>query len=342
MVSANVTLRTLVLGNQDTQTGWYGKTFTTSTIPMLIFAKGTFNAKLGIGGFSRYDFTGYTDAVLLKGDQSLDADGYYYDVRDVQPVMIGDTLVYNTVGLVMINPFTPNRAATSGTWSSYDDPRHRTKLWLDTYLTPTYTATANGAADGTTIINTSHMEADDFFNGRTVTMLTGTCATETAVVSNYVLSTGTITLVGTGFSTQIDAADTYTISNLLKDDGATNASFIVCYDMADYPAERVFIDKNVDLIFTCSEPVSTPIRNADRTTDSYRENCPVTVSVVNKTGVTGANLKWQAENELRRIFETYVFSSVRQIERANPLTTDYESAIIHSYTYLIDYVREKR
>ena len=130
-------------------------------------------------------------------------------------------------------------------------------------------------------------------------------------------------------------------ANLKKDNGSTAASFIVSYDGADYPAEKVFVDKDIDLIFTVGEPVSTPIFNADKTTDSYREQTPVTISVVNKAGITGANLKWQAEAELRRVAENNIFGSVRTIEKTNPLSTNYESAIIHSYTYLIDYVREK-
>jgi hypothetical protein len=74
----------------------------------------------------------------------------------------------------------------------------------------TYTATSNGAADGTTIINTSHTQANDYWNGYTVKMLTGTCAGETCVVDDFDAATDKLILAGVGFSAQIDTGDTYT------------------------------------------------------------------------------------------------------------------------------------
>jgi hypothetical protein len=80
------------------------------------------------------------------------------------------------------------------------------------YGSTVYTATSNGAGDGTTIINTTHTQADDYWNGTKVKMLTGTCAGEECYVSDFTAGTDTLTLAGTGFTDQIDSGDTYLIS----------------------------------------------------------------------------------------------------------------------------------
>lgn len=85
-----------------------------------------------------------------------------------------------------------------------------------------YTATGNGAADGTTIINTAHTEADDYWNGRTVLMLSGTCVGESCLISDFVKNTHTITLDGVGFSAQIDSGDTYALVFIEDTDYALN------------------------------------------------------------------------------------------------------------------------
>lgn len=85
-----------------------------------------------------------------------------------------------------------------------------------------FTATSNGAGDGTTIINTAHTQANDYWIGYTVTMLTGTCAAESCIVSAFTAASDTITLSGVGFSAQIDSGDTYQITKWAEvEDGQT-------------------------------------------------------------------------------------------------------------------------
>lgn len=91
--------------------------------------------------------------------------------------------------------------------------------FLDDFTSPTYaateyTATGDGAADGTTIVNAAHTQAADYWNGYTVRMLTGTCAGETCYISDFEL--GIIALEGAGFSDQIETGDTYQISRYKK------------------------------------------------------------------------------------------------------------------------------
>jgi len=94
-----------------------------------------------------------------------------------------------------------------------------------------YTATGNGAADGTTIVNTAHTQTNDYWNGRLVKMLTGTCAGEEVVISDFDAGTDTITLAGVGFSAQIDAADTYIITDWQEtEDGNTTTPSVTSDD----------------------------------------------------------------------------------------------------------------
>jgi hypothetical protein len=98
------------------------------------------------------------------------------------------------------------------------------------YDSTVYTATSNGAAGGTTIINTAHTEANDFWNGRTVKMLTGTCAGEEQKITDF--DAGTDTLTVDAFTAQIDATDTYLISNWMEtEDGNTATITTVSEDL---------------------------------------------------------------------------------------------------------------
>jgi hypothetical protein len=73
------------------------------------------------------------------------------------------------------------------------------------------TATSNGAAGGTTVIDSALMcYGDDFFTGATVTMTSGTCTGESKTVTDFAQATGVLT---TGaFSAQIDVGDTFTLT----------------------------------------------------------------------------------------------------------------------------------
>ena len=103
------------------------------------------------------------------------------------------------------------------------------------YRSTTYTATSNGAAGGTTIINTVHTEANDFWNGRTVKMLTGTCAGEEQKITDF--DAGTDTLTVDAFTAQIDSADTYLISNWAETEDGNTATVTTSSD--DYLAITV-------------------------------------------------------------------------------------------------------
>ena len=72
-----------------------------------------------------------------------------------------------------------------------------------------YTATGNGAVGGTTIVNTAHTEANDYWNQHVALMVTGTCAGESQTITDFDAATDTLTT--DAFTAQIDSGDTYKI-----------------------------------------------------------------------------------------------------------------------------------
>jgi hypothetical protein len=99
MPSAEVTLRTMVLGAQDATTGHYAVTFTESTIDMAIFPKG-FNFNFGsLGLFCKYNYNGFTADPVVEGDQIKDAQNWYYNVVSVEPYYILDNFQFYMVNL---------------------------------------------------------------------------------------------------------------------------------------------------------------------------------------------------------------------------------------------------
>lgn len=345
MTSAQVTRRALTLGARDSTTGLCAKNFATETIDMIIQPRG---ASFRIGDYNlyaQYPQTGLSPAsdYCREDDEVIDVFGNYFLVKSSELTPWLNKPSHSVYELAKQTEHT-DRAATSGTWhTDYEniktDVRYRTKLWLDTYLAPTYTATSNGAADGTTIINTSHVQPNDYFNGRTVTMLTGTCAGETAVVSDYALTTGTITLAGAGFSAQIDAADTYTISNILKDDGVTAASYVVMFAKPDYSLRREFIDNAIDVIAYVNNADSQPETATDRKPYCFRESVSIRICAINKTDVTATNLAEQFEQEIRRVSTEHPTGSIRKIEIIKNSDEDLGGVILYSRTVMLNYKR---
>jgi hypothetical protein len=279
VLSTNVTLRTLTLGTQDATTGWYAKTFADSTIKMVIQKKGSQLIGTNMGVYAKHTLSGFTQGVVVEGDEIKDSYLNYYEVHSTEDIPLADSLLCRECELVKL-PIHYDRPATYGTGATVDDPRKRTKAYLD----------PNWAPPG------------------------------------YLLT-----------------------ANLLEDNGTTQATFITCWDGADYPLKRVFVDKAVDLVFsigrTTSKPLSHPAYPAYGAVASsegvygYDEKLPIEIFTVDKVGITGENLKWQAERELRRILETYPFGTKREIETFDHKNVDLGSLILHSLTVEFAYKR---
>jgi hypothetical protein len=103
---------------------------------------------------------------------------------------------------------------------------------------------------------------------------------------------------------------------------------------------RVFNDKNVDVIFTVGEPNSNALKSHDKTICGYIEHIPITVSAIDKTGITGTKLKWKGEAELRRIDETYPLGSIRLLEKRRDQDKILGSTIMYSTEWILTYRRD--
>jgi len=136
-----------------------------------------------------------------------------------------------------------------------------------------------------------------------------------------------------------------TAGNMKEDNGATDAAFIVHFSDPPYPLKLVFFgDKNIDIIFAVDTPVSTAKLDWDGYIIGYRETVPIHIFTVDKTGITGTELRWKAEVELRRIVETYPIdpaaSFYRSLNRINKNDVWMGGWILHSVTYNLTYERD--
>jgi hypothetical protein len=131
----------------------------------------------------------------------------------------------------------------------------------------------------------------------------------------------------------------FTIANVTDDNGnSTHGLFTL--EGFDFPVEMLFIDLMADYVVSIGDPEMQPIRNADRSIDSYHEVIPITVSLVDKADLTAVKVKWLVEREIRRVAETYVFGSVRQVNSRLDNTRLLGTERLHSFTYQLSYVRE--
>lgn len=132
-----------------------------------------------------------------------------------------------------------------------------------------------------------------------------------------------------------------TAANMKEDDDATNASFIITFEGADYELNRVFFDKQVDLIFIVHKPRTRAMKQHDMYIYGYEETVPIEVMCIDKTGITAELLIWKAEAELRRVAETYPFGSFRDLTMANETKILFGATILYAVTYDLRYVRNK-
>jgi len=134
MASADVTLRTLSLGAQDSMTGWYSKAFGESTIKMIVVPRGATFQYMGMGWYAKHDVTGYTEDAVVEGDEIKDSFNNYYEVKAIKDHFWLNTIIFRECELVKL-PLHADRPATSGTWPTVDDPRYATKAYLTSHLT---------------------------------------------------------------------------------------------------------------------------------------------------------------------------------------------------------------
>lgn len=263
-VSFSVTRRELQLGAADTVTGWYAPTFAETTIEMAVIPKAMRQIALSAGFYPHYEVSGFHCDPVTEGDEIIDLFGKYYEVELTSPNNLGDSLVYYESNLTKL-PIHYDMPTTYGTGATVEDPRHRTKDYLDTYF------------------------------------------------ASLPIS-------------------------LLKNDG-TAAAHAVSWANPPYPVKTVFVTKGVDLVYSIGKGASTALIGGDKYAYGYNEKVPITVQAIDKTGISGDNLMWQGERQLRRVVEAYPLGSLRNLETATPKTLSLGSTTLYSVECVMEYQR---
>jgi hypothetical protein len=129
-----VTRRALTLGAIDDVTGWYAKSFSETEIEMIIQPKGSFFTVSGMGFYARHTLTGFTQDAVVEGDEIKDSANVYYEIKTSQDYPLGDSFIYRECELAKV-PIHYDMPTTYGTAPTVQDPRQRSKVWLDLYLT---------------------------------------------------------------------------------------------------------------------------------------------------------------------------------------------------------------
>ncbi len=132
-ISFDVTRRALSLGSIDSITGWYAKTFTETTIEMIILPRGSSFHLLGMGYHAKHTLSGFTQDPIVEGDELYDSANIYYEVKSVEDTYLANTFMFRECELSKL-PIHYDMPTTYGTAPTVQDPRQRSKTWLDKYL----------------------------------------------------------------------------------------------------------------------------------------------------------------------------------------------------------------
>lgn len=142
---ASLTLRKLRLTDtQDTNTGWYGKTYIEETIKGSISPKGVAIENLTVGKTTKYELTLSTNYALQPDDEIVDKALQTYTVDADEEYWHLDKFSHYQASLTKRTPY-PERPATSGTWSTTEQAQIETRNWLLENLTAANITKDNGA-----------------------------------------------------------------------------------------------------------------------------------------------------------------------------------------------------
>ena len=219
---------------------------------------------LPTGIYARHELSGFTNDTVTEGDEIIDSFSNYYEIESIATIDVLDNFLCYECELVKL-PIHYDMP-TYGTGATVDDPRERTKTWLDTHITA---------------------------------------------------------------------------ANLKENDGSTNASYITCWANPPYPIRLVFVSKGVDLVFSIGRTNSTLLIDSTHYVIGYEEKISIFPSAIDKLGISGENLMWQGERELRRIAENHPLGSLRNFETMNPKTTSLGSLTLYSVECVLNYERDK-
>jgi hypothetical protein len=133
MGTADLTRYELSLGSRDETTGWRNKEYAETTIEGVIQPKGASFGSLGAGGYAVYDHTGFIPMTISEGDLLKDADNKYYMIKTCPEVWVTNKFIgYYPCDLAKLPNYPETSVSVPAT--DQDDTRHRTKGWIDAYL----------------------------------------------------------------------------------------------------------------------------------------------------------------------------------------------------------------
>ncbi len=129
-------------------------------------------------------------------------------------------------------------------------------------------------------------------------------------------------------------------ANITKNDGVTQASYIVQFANAPYPLERVFYaPKNIDGVYSILSAESRGLPDYRHYTYAYEESVSIEIQTVTKQGIDGEKLRWKMEAELRRIIDNYPVGSLRSLTSTRPTEKDMGGWTVYGIIYTWRYVR---
>lgn len=102
LLSLDVTRRKLTLGSPDSVTGWYSKSYTESTIEMMIIPRAASDIASAAGVYVRLDAVGLTCDGVDIGDEIKTASNVYYEVKATKEHWVADSFMYRECDLVQL------------------------------------------------------------------------------------------------------------------------------------------------------------------------------------------------------------------------------------------------
>ena len=131
VAGCEVTRRTLSLGDADSVTGWFEKSWSETTIEGLLVPSGAQSTALAMGTVVRLDALLRLADGMLEGDEVEDSNGDYYEVKTVTPHSFGDSFWFRECDLALL----PHHDLTyTRTTPTVDDARARTKDYWGAYI----------------------------------------------------------------------------------------------------------------------------------------------------------------------------------------------------------------
>lgn len=131
-------------------------------------------------------------------------------------------------------------------------------------------------------------------------------------------------------------------AQLTKDDGVTWMDWAVLFDDVNYPMSLEFRAPSapIDVMFLVCKPATTPLRTHDGTIYGYKENVPIEIYAIDKTGVTATKAVWTAEAELRYVAKNYPEGSQRDLSEGTDISKNLGSTLLPGRRFILSYERD--